>query len=486
MTQEEKAIDSIRTMERFFALIDSGTLFASADHLFFRRVRQAVRSALSYLLFWGRPLLEVSRGIHWPYEGLRQRYEVFRKIAEGNEKNSLRREALFFLAFLPFPNQWTWLFQVEERYRDIEEVRAFLSEERRKGSERLKKKVQKVYKVRHFCQVLKAPERENEKGVLRIFAIPYVFDSLRHLRKLSRRYILLVEPPWAVVFRHSWLRKFSALEDPSVIGVGSTEDLSFLNDQPRIEPISLSHGDYLSETEEVQLSTDKEFDIAFNGSFDEMERKRHELMLELLGHDLLSETRALFLGRGQEKNVAYFKSAVKRAGLRGRVTVMANLQRDNVPKQLSRCKMGVHLSLNENGCRSIYEFFRSDLPCVISSSMAGTNLSIFNPQTGVAVTDQELPEAISFVSTHLEQFTPRRWFLQNSGSLNSSRRLNQFLNQLLVTLGYHWKTDIVPMVSSGPARYADPADYDRFRQEFLWIFDSLKSAGELPIKVVLD
>ena len=118
--------------------------------------------------------------------------------------------------------------------------------------------------------------------------------------------------------------------------------------------------------------------------------------------------------------------------------------------------------------------------------MAGTQLSIFNPQTGMAVTDQELPEAIAFALAHLDHFTPRSWFLENSGSSNSSRRLNQFLRQLFEKLGYHWRTDIVPLTSSGPGRYANPADYQVFREEFAWIYDCLKSAGELAIKLVLD
>lgn len=485
-TQEQKGVESVKTVERFFALIDSDTLFASADSLFLKKLRQEVCSALSYLLFWGRPVLEVSKGLSWPYDGLKKRYKIFTKVVEKTKEDSLRQQALFFLAFLPFPNQWSWLFKVEELYQNVEEVRTFLSEERRKGFERLQKKGQKEYKLRHFCQVLKAPGGKNEKGVLRIFAIPYLFDSLQHLHELSRRYVLLVEPPWGVVFRHTWLRKFSVLEDPSVIGVDSSEDINFLNGQPRVEPISLAHGDYLPENAQVLPSTDKEFEIVFNGSFDELGRKRHELMLELLTHHLLREVRALFLGRGQEKNVAYFRSLVKRAGLQGRVTVMANLVRENVPRQISRCKMGVHLSLNENGCRSIYEFFRADMPCLISSSMAGTNLSIFNPQTGMAVTDQELPEAISFVLNHLHQFTPRRWFLENSGSSNSTHKLNHLLRQLFERLGYQWQKDIVPLLSSGPGRYANPDDYECFRQEFAWIFDCLRSAGELPVKVVLD
>ncbi|UCG20780.1 MAG: glycosyltransferase [Deltaproteobacteria bacterium] len=486
MIQESKGNESIQTMERFFALIDSGTLFASEDSFFFKKLRQQVHSAISYLLFWGRPFLEVSRGLNWPYEGLRKRYDIFRKIAEGEDKTHLRRQANLFLAFLPFPNQWSWLFKVEKLYPDDGEVKAFLADERKKGFERLQKKAQKIYKVRHFCQVLKAPGRENEKGVLRIFSIPYLFDSLAHLRQLSRRYILIVEPPWGVVFRHSWLRKFSVLEEPSVFGVNSNEDINFLSSQSHVVPFGLAHGDYMSESFEVKSSTVKEFDIVFNATFDEMKRKRHKLMLDLLNHHLLEDVRALFLGRGQKAKVEHFRKQVRRAGLQGRVTVMANLLRENVPTQLGRCKMGVHLSLNENGCRSIYEYFRSDLPCVVSSSMAGTNLGIFNPQTGMAVTDEELPEAISFALDHLDHFTPRRWFLESSGSSNSSRRLNQFLKQLFKKLGYQWRTNIVPLISSGPGRYANPADYELFRDEFGWINDCLRSAGELPIKVVLD
>lgn len=486
MIQQSKGPESIQTMERFFALIDSGTLFASEKSFFFKKLREEVRSAISYLLFWGRPFLEIARGLDWPYEGLRKRYDIFRKIAEGENKSHLRHQALFFLAFLPFPNQWSWLFKVEKLYPDDGEVKAFLADERKKGSERLQKKTQKKYKVRHFCQVLKAPERENEKGVLRIFSIPYLFDSLEHLRRLSRRYILIVEPPWGVVFRHTWLRKFSVLEDPSVFGVNSTEDINFLSSQSQIVPFGLAHGDYMSERFEVKSSPVKEFDIVFNATFDEMKRKRHALMLELLNHHLLKDARALFLGRGQKAKVDHFRKQVRRAGLQGRVTVMANLLRENVPTQLSRCKVGVHLSLNENGCRSIYEYFRSDLPCVVSSSMAGTNLGIFSPQTGMAVTDEELPTAISFALDHLDHFTPRRWFLESSGSSNSSRRLNQFLRQLFQGLGYQWRTDIVPLISSGPGRYANPADYELFREEFGWIHDCLRRGGELPIQITLD
>jgi len=486
MTQGDKARESIATVDRFFSLIDSGDLFTSSDSLFCRKIRSEVLSALSYLLYWGRHILEEDRGLSWPYQGLQKRYHIFKELAEGEKNSSLQRQALFFLALLPFPKQWSNLFKVEELYRDDVEIRAFLSEEKQKVFDRLQKKVQKVYKLRHFCQVLKAPGKENEKGVLRIFALPYLMANSKLFRQLNRRYILYVEPPWGVVFRHTWLRNLCTAEDACVFGVGTAEDILFLNSQPQMVPTPLAHGDYLAENEAVTLEQRKEYDLVFNGTYDDMERKRHELMLELLQHQLLMDKKALFLGRGREEKVDQFKDLVSRAGLEGRVTVMANILRQDIPNQLGRCKMGVHLSLNENGCRSLYEYFRSDLPCVISSSMPGTHLDIINAQTGMAVTDNELPEAISSVLTHRERFAPRRWFLENSGSLKSSQKLNQFLKQLFKKLGYQWQADIVPLLSGGPNRYANPSDYERFREEFLWIFDCLKNVGNIPFKIVVD
>ncbi len=486
ITQHEKALHAIDTVERFFGLIDSGNLFTSSDPQFYAKLRSEVLTALSYLLFWGRSVLEGTRGLHWPYQGLQERYHILKELPERKKNNSLERQALFFLALLPFPRQWVHLLRVEKLYRDDMEIQAFLSAEKQKVFDRLQKKVQKEYKLRHFCQVLKAPGRENEKGVLRIFALPYLLANSRLVRQLNRRYIIYVEPPWGVVFRHTWLRNLSTGEDPCVFGVGTAEDILFLNSQPQIVPTPLAHGDYLSENDAVTLDQRKEYDIVFNGTFDDMPRKRHELMLELLQHQLLMDTRALFLGRGREKNLAHLKSLVRRAGLAGRVTVMANVLRQDVPSQLGRCKMGVHLSLNENGCRSVYEYFRSDLPCVISSSMPGTHMDIFNDKTGMAVTDKELPEAISFVLNHQERFAPRQWFLKNSGSSRSSQKLNRFLKILFKELGYQWQDDIVPLLSGGPNRYANPSDYQRFKEEFRWIFNCLKSADNMPIRIALD
>jgi glycosyltransferase involved in cell wall biosynthesis len=224
----------------------------------------------------------------------------------------------------------------------------------------------------------------------------------------------------------------------------------------------------------------------FNATFDDMPRKRHAYMLELLQHPLLNQTTALFIGRGERGNVDAFKRQLQSAGLSSRVTVKDNLLRQEVPAHLAQCKVGVQISLHENGCRSIYEFLRSNLPCVISTSMAGVNPVIINSQTGIAAPDRDLARAISKALQEREKFTARDWFLMHSGSTNSSRLLNGQLKAIFIERGYLWQEDILPLGSSGANRYVGNAHYAHMRSEFEKLLKIFHEHDHLPIPLDVD
>lgn len=468
MIQFEQAL---QTVEDFCRGLDTGTLLATEDGRLLRAVRSRMIAALSSLLVWHRPALERGHGIDWPYRRMRMVYPLLAAAAEREGDAWRKRQTLLCLALLPFPRQWQWLDTVRQLYGQDPELAAFLAAERSAIREKMGDKPQRSYKLRHFLQVLKKPRSHREKGVLRIFSLPYLFAlHSRLLERLSERYVLYVEPPMGIVFRHAWWRCFAMLQDPVVFGVAAREDMRFLRQQTGVVPIAIAHGDFL---EELQRPPDhpeqKDYDIVFNATYDDMRRKRHELMLHLLLDPLLQNVRLLCLGRGEATNVAGFRQQAADLGLQERVAVMANLRRAEVPEQLSRCRMGVHLSLYENGCRSIYEFFRADLPCVIASSMGGVNLSIFNIRTGKAVPDAGLAAAIAAVLRERRRYRPREWFLRCSGSANSSRRLNEILRRLFRQWGYQWSEDIVQLGSSGASRYVHADDYAKFRDEFVWL-----------------
>lgn len=471
---------SINILEEFFEQVDSGALFACRQGEFLQKLRHDLRSALVRLLIWERPGLEASRGLSWPYQGFAERYHVFCDWAVQSADPFEGKQALLFLALLPFPEQWKWLLKAERLLRDDPEMSAFLSGERRQVVRKIAEKPQRTYKLRHFCQVLKKPGA-GAKGVLRIFSLPYLFVfEMQLLTALSRRYVLYVEPPMGVVFRHAWWRYFSNLEDPCIMGVGSREDRKFFQTQAGVEAVPLAHGDYMEDLDGREWPLDgvpREYDVVFNATFDDMPRKRHQKMLELLRHPLLQDTRALFLGRGGKMHVTQFARSVSELGLASRVTLKANLVRSEIPAQLALCRVGVHLSLYENACRSIYEFFRSDLPCVIPSSMGGMNLSLFQGDTGLAVLEEDLPHAIAFALNNRGQFKPRQWFLNNSGSRHSSARLNLLLKKIFSAWGYAWREDIVPLGSSGASRYVHASDYEKFRSEFEWILQAFNAVS---------
>jgi hypothetical protein len=476
----------ISRLEHFFERADSQTLFDSTDSTYFRRLRDEIWDALIQLLVWQRSFLEAERGLDWPYEGFRKRISFFEKAARESSDAFIQKQAGLFLARLPFPGQWQWLARAQNDFGTDPEIKAFLKLEAQRIAAKLNKKKQRQYMLRHFCQILKKPYLPEEKGILRIFSLPYLFVNPELLKALNRLYFLYVEPPWGVVFRHAWLRPFSTLADPTLFGLNGEEDAAFMRSQPGILTTALAHADFMQDDETLDFEQEKRFDLVFNATFDDMPRKRHAYMLELLRHPLLSQTTALFIGRGDARNVDACKLQIEAAGLSSRVTVKDNLLRQDVPGHLAQGKIGVQISLHENGCRSIYEFLRSNLPCVISTSMAGVNPASINAQTGIAAPDRDLARAISKALAQREKFAPRDWFLTHSGSLNSSRMLNDQLKAIFLERGYLWREDIVPLASSGANRYADNLHYKRFRPQFEELLKIFHQQAHLPMPLDVD
>lgn len=455
--------------------LNSAALWAESQWDNHRKSRDDLRQALEALTVWHRPKLEAGPGLDAPYEWLRHEGSLLEAYAATAMSARVREEALRYLQLLPFPGQWRRLIDKESSDIDPELVH-FFQQERKKLDRKLNEKPDRIFKIRHFIQVLKRPKKDREKGVLRVFSLPYLFLARGLTEELSRRYVFFVEPPMGIVWRHAWWRRFCALEDPCLFGVAGAEDARFLSTQHHAVPIRLAHGDFLEDLDKPPPVVPKDFDLVFNATFDDMERKRHELMLDMLTHPALSIKTALFLGRGSPTSISAFSRAVQKRHLEHRVTLMANVRRSLIPELLARCRLGVHLSLYENACRAVMEYFRSDIPCVVSSSMAGMRLEMFTEETGAAVPDADLPETIAEALDNLPRYAPRRWFLRESGSLISSRRLNRALQIFFHERGMPWTEDIVPLTSSGASRYGSPQDEARFKEDHAWIAEQLQNA----------
>jgi glycosyltransferase involved in cell wall biosynthesis len=485
VTYSEYYDKQIGFLKLFFDTAENNSLLSlSSDILSQKRTR--IRSTLNELLVWGRPYLLSNRGLQWPYDECARIAPDLEKVYRQGADKSAQKQALLFLSFLPVPNQWRWLSRAIDTLADDPEINNFLFTERQTIQAKLTEKSQKTFKLRHFIQILKSPCLPHEKGVIRIFSLPYLFLNKEVLKKISEYYIFLIEPPAGIIFRHAWYRVFTELADPCFFGLGGEEDRRFVAMQSNTQVISLAHGDFLTDVTPPDDSAVKDFDIVFNGTFDDMPRKRHVFMLELLKDRSLLTKKALIIGRGSLSNVETFKNEVDKLGLTDRVTVLSNIPRQDLPLYLARCQIGVHLALHENACRCVYEYFRADIPCVISSATAGVNNTLFNRETGQAGQDDQLPEIILNMLNHRDSYSPRKWFLNNSGSEHASRNLNGILADFSIENGYLWQNDIVPLDSSGASRYIKKDHYRQFIPEFQQLLAWLKPAINASIKLTVD
>jgi glycosyltransferase involved in cell wall biosynthesis len=470
----------------FFSRIGAGALFESEDSNDLGNLRDALQNAVIQLLDFKRPYLEAEKGLQWPYDAFRKCKPLFEDMVQKGTSSVLKTEALLFLARLPFPGQWEYLIEAEQALHYHPEIRNLHRFETENIQQKIRNRAQKTYRIRRFCQILKRPRLPTEKGVLRIFSLLYLFIDKELLEQLNRHYVLYIEPTAGVMCRHTWLRAFSQLSDPCIFGVAGKEDTGYIDSQPGIATTRLAHADFLQDDTPAKAHCEKQFDIVFVGTFDEMRRKRHLRMLELLLHPKLSDATALIIGQGSQTNIGKFNETVQQYGLSDRVTVLSNRPRKEIPDYLSRCRIAVHLALHENGCRCIYEYFRSDVPCVISSYTAGVNFNIFNSKTGMAVPDTDLAETVCYVLENTNSFSPRQWFLSESGSTNGSARLNSRFKEFFSHRGYDWTEDIVPLGSGGANRYVTASDYERFRPDFQMLYDIFTRKTGFPVKLSMD
>jgi hypothetical protein len=442
-----------------------------------------LRKKLHHLMVDGRPLLEQAGELLRPYELLAKAGKDFDAAAKGPRG----QRDVVPASLLPVPGQWTRLNNQSTNNADPATQR-FLAQEALQIQHKADKKIQtaKTHARRHkpwnFLQILKPPISSAEKGVLRIFSMPYLLATPNIASRLGKDWTLLVEPAAGVNLRHTWMRAFLWAEAPPVFGAAGAEDAAFFRTQGCLT-VQLAHSDYLPAREPVPLRRTKRYDLLFIGLYDEMERKRHGLLLDLMAKPELSSTTALVLGRGSSQAVETFNKMITQRGLQNRVTALANVDRRLVPAHIAECRLALNLSLHENGCRAIAECLRSDVPLAVSACTAGVNFEQINEDTGVVASDNDLPGVIADALARLRDFRPRQWFLEHSGDRISTRRLNEWLQQRYKGWGMDWTRDICGLTSSGPHRHADPQDLRRLGPFYRSLAELLTETGlRLPLE----
>jgi len=304
--------------------------------------------------------------------------------------------------------------------------------------------------------VLKVPEGE-ERGVLLTRYASELFLVSFHLEAIARLFTVVVEPSWALFPLPFW-GLYSVLDGRNVAQVNSEQSVEDLRSTGLpLLGIAMGSQDWVDPDVFRPLpDVRKEFDVVMIATYQRL--KRHDVLFRAMRRLRPRRLRVALIGRTLEQSRTEFEAMMHEYGVHEDCVIFQQLSPAQVNEVLNRSKVNVLLSRAEGGNKGLLEGFAANVPCVVYKRMMGHRQSDINPMTGRLSDDEELAEVLLDVIEHYQDFSPREWFLQNTGYRNSTRRLNALLQEEALRRGEPWTTDIVPKVNRPYLEYVNPAD----------------------------
>ena len=74
-----------------------------------------------------------------------------------------------------------------------------------------------------------------------------------------------------------------------------------------------------------------------------------------------------------------------------------------------------------------------------------------------------------------QNFEPRNWALQNTGSHNSTKKLNSEIKKNELASGREFKTDLVEKINAPNLEYKNNQDLLKFENDYLFLNQSQRS-----------
>jgi hypothetical protein len=161
-----------------------------------------------------------------------------------------------------------------------------------------------------------------------------------------------------------------------------------------------------------------------------------------------------------------FNRAVRKNKSLIELIIHENIPHNEVLRILSHAKMIVLLSYKEGCNKGITEAFVCNTPAIVYDRMIGGALEKINEKTGVVSSFEELPRSIDRMLKEYATFEPRKYYLENSGSLKSTSKLN---NIIKLHSNEKWVTDIDPKINEPGLGYLIPGQREKYIKDYAYI-----------------
>lgn len=319
--------------------------------------------------------------------------------------------------------------------------------------------------------VLKAAS-SGEKGVI-LLKYAKTFDAviaLFHLSKLLERYLFVLEPCWAGYCDPSILM-FIAPGHPVIVQCFTEDDHRFISSigAPFV-PIRLGPADWVDADIFANVHSEaKQYDLVMVANWEP--HKRHAQLFQALSKINGRKIRVLLVGFQLGGRTA--DDIRKEADVIRNPLIEIEIREKLPPRELARivsqCKAFVFLSKKEGDNKALVEAMFVDVPAVVFDRTIGGARSRINPSTGILASDEQLAERILYMLDHYQEFKPRAWALQHTGSSIATRVLNEEIKRISIESGGGFTESIVEKTNSPNLSYKDPIRRDRFKKDYEFI-----------------
>lgn len=313
--------------------------------------------------------------------------------------------------------------------------------------------------------LLKEPGPNGEKGVLYCsFEFNWMKLLVNHdARRFFQDYLLVGASSYSPG-DHAVLANLCGLsDDPMFIGISNHSDLDqYRLFAPDIYPLPIMACDWIDADDYQPLPhRDRTIDIVMVAHFARL--KRHWLLFEAL-RNMRADLRVTLIGRNCDgRTERTIREEARAFGVRQELTILTNVEIDEVIRHVCNAKVALMLSKREGSCVSVTEALFANTPVVIMDDAHIGSGAYINSQTGRVATRATLPKILSDFIEIPGLCTPRPWALDNISARITSRKLNNILRQYCQRKGQPWTRDIAPLCWRYVPRYLDAIDNMRLR-----------------------
>lgn len=286
--------------------------------------------------------------------------------------------------------------------------------------------------LRRRVLILQPPimsETAVNKGVL-VITFTETFRFFAHYintERLLRYFRVVLEPSWSGYCLPEILL-WSQYDQPVIVQSSEPRDRHFLEQlRTCLVPISIGASDWVDHRIFYPTGQSKEFDVIYIANLSPIKRVHVFLRAVRILLSRRSSSRAALVLSSWGGSRGTFEQLLDLYRLRDRINVFMNLSQRDLNEILNRSKVSVLLSKKEGSNRTLFESMFANVPVLLLHNNIGVNKEYINEQTGLLISEKELPDAIERIGNMSPPLSPRSWAMENIAPEITTLKLQSLL-----------------------------------------------------------